>query len=837
MRVCWEDELPGVQRRESTPEEPCRPQPRPRARASGPAADQQPGEQPAQPPAEAGGLAGKGPTQAPAQEQAGDVGLRQDQPPLRKPKQEPPERRPQCNDYEGEVEFMFERPANIATGRGPPGAAGRPVFAPQTPESPQSTHGRRPEGHGPDDHEHGNGAAAAGAAGSKPGPRVQYQKQGGAGAADVGAGGSGYHHGQGQHWGQEYQGGHAAAGGSQPAAGAPVAGTKRKAEQVDLDADVQEMREEAGAGYPRPSKRQHGSHDGGDAGAGLHGGWGQYAGARAGAGAGGAAGNCKARDVAGATSAYRPQPGDGQYAAAAAAGRAGHEAAFVQHPDGWAQGPAVGEKGHVEAEGEELAGGVFKARMDGARGAPQRGANLGDVGGPAAAAADGSPSEEVLRREVRKLRAELQEAKAAHQSERLRAERWMASYKAVKQKMDTMEGEVASLRKEVADGRLREQVVNDRLKAYIQRGAQQQQQQQQTPQQQQQQEKRQQWQQQWMGGEWEGPPPRGPRPGPPPFMQPPHMPHMPQPPPGFQQTSFQYRQHFEERVSSNMPKPNPGAAPHAGPQPQAQGAAPGANGGIPRPQPQPQQQQQQQQPAAAGPGGAANGPSAAATAAAAALAFATAVPPALDESMSVRALKQFLTEGEAGNELWELSAWAGVASLPGTNCRTAPLMPHAPTMTLASTRCTHACTACPLALPLPRTTRIAHAILDINSCAAAAVAAWCPAAGAEATVRLCSEKGELLKLARERLNGWEIRRAVACSRLADRTAGDCALFRVAAAAAATRAALVKGYKDLLLRLVGAGAGSRGLVERKTGRGAPDGELSRRPARYRTGNQY
>lgn len=76
-------------------------------------------------------------------------------------------------------------------------------------------------------------------------------------------------------------------------------------------------------------------------------------------------------------------------------------------------------------------------------------------------------------------------------------------------------------------------------------------------------------------------------------------------------------------------------------------------------------------------------------------------------------------------------------------------------------------------------------------------------------MRLCSEKGELLKLARERLNSWEIRRAVACSRLADRTAGDCALFRFASMAAASKGALVKGYKDLLLRLVGAGAANRG----------------------------
>ncbi|KXZ45288.1 hypothetical protein GPECTOR_56g384 [Gonium pectorale] len=73
-------------------------------------------------------------------------------------------------------------------------------------------------------------------------------------------------------------------------------------------------------------------------------------------------------------------------------------------------------------------------------------------------------------------------------------------------------------------------------------------------------------------------------------------------------------------------------------------------------------------------------------------------------------------------------------------------------------------------------------------------------AGAGVMARMCSEKAELLGLARERLNGWEIRRAVACSRLGSHNVGDRALFRLEAGGAVQRGALTKAYRELIIRV-------------------------------------
>ncbi|EFJ49512.1 hypothetical protein VOLCADRAFT_89782 [Volvox carteri f. nagariensis] len=72
-------------------------------------------------------------------------------------------------------------------------------------------------------------------------------------------------------------------------------------------------------------------------------------------------------------------------------------------------------------------------------------------------------------------------------------------------------------------------------------------------------------------------------------------------------------------------------------------------------------------------------------------------------------------------------------------------------------------------------------------------------AGAEGLIRLCAEKAELLALARDRINGWEIRRAVACSKLVSQAQGDRALFRVEPGPL-QRSALVKPYRELIMRL-------------------------------------
>eukprot|EP00198_Chlamydomonas_reinhardtii_P013786 XP_001703123.1 predicted protein [Chlamydomonas reinhardtii] len=69
-------------------------------------------------------------------------------------------------------------------------------------------------------------------------------------------------------------------------------------------------------------------------------------------------------------------------------------------------------------------------------------------------------------------------------------------------------------------------------------------------------------------------------------------------------------------------------------------------------------------------------------------------------------------------------------------------------------------------------------------------------AGAAAATRTCSEKGELLALARERLNAWEIRRVIACSKL---QGYERHVFRLTRELH-TLAALQKSWRDLRIRL-------------------------------------
>ncbi|KAG2487907.1 hypothetical protein HYH03_013487 [Edaphochlamys debaryana] len=73
-------------------------------------------------------------------------------------------------------------------------------------------------------------------------------------------------------------------------------------------------------------------------------------------------------------------------------------------------------------------------------------------------------------------------------------------------------------------------------------------------------------------------------------------------------------------------------------------------------------------------------------------------------------------------------------------------------------------------------------------------------AGSSAAARLCTEKRDLLALARQRLGAWHVRRAGACSRLAGGV-GDWLLFGLSPGAPVPgEAALQACYKDLALRL-------------------------------------
>ncbi|GLI70024.1 hypothetical protein VaNZ11_014758, partial [Volvox africanus] len=87
-------------------------------------------------------------------------------------------------------------------------------------------------------------------------------------------------------------------------------------------------------------------------------------------------------------------------------------------------------------------------------------------------------------------------------------------------------------------------------------------------------------------------------------------------------------------------------------------------------------------------------------------------------------------------------------------------------------------------------------VLDENT-SVRALKQFLAEAGAETLAKLCAEKTELLELARNRINGWEIRRALACSRLANQALGDRALFRLGADLGAAN--LQKMHKELRLR--------------------------------------
>ncbi|KAG2487906.1 hypothetical protein HYH03_013486 [Edaphochlamys debaryana] len=73
-------------------------------------------------------------------------------------------------------------------------------------------------------------------------------------------------------------------------------------------------------------------------------------------------------------------------------------------------------------------------------------------------------------------------------------------------------------------------------------------------------------------------------------------------------------------------------------------------------------------------------------------------------------------------------------------------------------------------------------------------------AGSSSAARLCTEKRDLLALARQRLGAWHVRRAGACSRLAGGV-GDWLLFGLSPGAPVPGEAALQGcYKDLALRL-------------------------------------